>query len=113
MGIAADGRLSARERGYTWRWQQAAKRYLKSHPTCARAGEHPDCRIKAEHVDHIIPHNGNKRLMWSKKNWQPLCHPCHNRKTAEDASRGSVDEHGDPTDPAHHWNQKRVDKARD
>lgn len=33
-------------------------------------------------LDHIVPHCGNKELFWDRKNWQPLCKSCHDRKTA-------------------------------
>lgn len=33
-------------------------------------------------VDHVIPHRGDKALFWDSDNWQPLCKPCHDRKTA-------------------------------
>ncbi|WP_233882799.1 HNH endonuclease [Brevibacillus laterosporus] len=35
-------------------------------------------------VDHIVPHKGDKTLFWDRKNWQPLCEQCHNRKTARE-----------------------------
>ncbi|WP_327787027.1 hypothetical protein [Agrobacterium rubi] len=24
-----------------------------------------------------MPHRGDKRLFWTRANWQPLCTPCH------------------------------------
>ena len=29
-------------------------------------------------VDHIIPHRGDMKLFWDRKNWQPMASsPCH------------------------------------
>lgn len=32
-------------------------------------------------VDHIVPHRGDQKLFWDESNWQPLCKPCHDKKT--------------------------------
>ncbi|WP_082477264.1 HNH endonuclease signature motif containing protein [Rhizobium sp. Leaf371] len=64
-------RPSARERGYDSKWDKERKAYLLAHPTCATCGE------PATVVDHVIPHRGDKKLFWSRSNWQPLCTPCH------------------------------------
>ncbi len=64
-------RPSARERGYTSKWEQARIAFLTAHPTCAR------CGAPAKVVDHITPHRGDLKLFWSRSNWQPLCVPCH------------------------------------
>jgi 5-methylcytosine-specific restriction enzyme A len=104
-----DKRPSARKRGYTTRWGKAARRFLKHHPTCARFGIDPKCKGLSEQVDHIVPHKGDLRLFWDRRNWQGLCKPCHSRKTlAERRARpvqNRVDLDGMPLDPAHHWNK--------
>jgi 5-methylcytosine-specific restriction protein A len=42
-------------------------------------------------VDHITPHGGDEALFWDRDNWQPLCKPCHDAKTArEDGGFGRV-----------------------
>lgn len=42
-------------------------------------------------VDHIIPHKGDPELFWDQDNWQSLCKPHHDRKTAtEDGGFGRV-----------------------
>lgn len=64
-------RPSARERGYTSKWQQAREGFLAAHPKCAK------CGAPATVVDHVTPHKGDKRLFWQRSNWQPLCTPCH------------------------------------
>jgi 5-methylcytosine-specific restriction protein A len=40
--------------------------------------------VAASVVDHIVPHRGDERLMWSESNWQSLCKPCHDAKTARE-----------------------------
>lgn len=77
-------RPSARERGYDSKWDRERAAYLKANPRCAR----PGCGAPSSLVDHIIPHRGDRKLFWSRSNWQPLCAPCHNRhKQAEEKRR--------------------------
>lgn len=75
-----DERGSASSRGYDSRWRKASKRFLKANPLC-RHCERDGKFAKAEVVDHIIPHRGDKVLFWNESNWQPLCKKCHDRKT--------------------------------
>jgi len=109
MKLAADGRRTARQRGYTVRWEKAARRFLKQHPTCARFGIDPKCKGLVAEVDHVTAHNGDLRLFGDRRNWQGLCKPCHSRKTlAERRSKPAqlrVDLDGMPLDPAHHLNK--------
>jgi 5-methylcytosine-specific restriction protein A len=77
---------SASARGYGRRWQKASKAYLRAHPLCAeceRAGRY----VKATVVDHKVPHRGDPALFWDQSNWQPLCKPCHDKKTGSEDSR--------------------------
>lgn len=92
-------RGSANERGYTAAWQRARAGWLRLHPLC-KACEQSNRVEAANVVDHIVPHrfkqamdSGDaeriaraKELFWSKDNWQSLCEPCHNRKTAQEDS---------------------------
>lgn len=77
-------RESSTKRGYGYRWQQASKGFLRSHPLC----QCQDClegkvRLNpATVVDHIIPHEGNMDLFWDRNNWQAMSKPCHDKKTA-------------------------------
>ena len=73
-------RPSARERGYDTAWQKARAGFLAKHPTCS-------CGQPATIVDHVIPHKGDKRLFWDRKNWQPLCTPCHSSKKQRQEAR--------------------------
>lgn len=75
-----NNRASAKERGYDSRWRKASKRFLKVNPLCKHC-EAAGKLVKAEVVDHIIPHRGNKVLFWDESNWQPLCKQCHDKKT--------------------------------
>jgi 5-methylcytosine-specific restriction protein A len=85
---AAPLRLSAAERGYGSRWRRAAKLFLLAHPLCAECLSHGQT-IPAKVVDHVRPHKGDQALFWDEGNWQPLCKPCHDRKTAtEDGGFG-------------------------
>jgi 5-methylcytosine-specific restriction enzyme A len=65
-------RPSARERGYTSKWDRERAAYLKAHPRCCR------CGAPSTVVNHKTPHKGDKRLFWSRSNWEPVCAPCHN-----------------------------------
>ena len=83
-----EDRKGANERGYTYKWQQASKSFLASHPLCVRC-EAMGLITEAAVVDHIKPHRGDKRLFWDRSNWQPLCKRCHDIKTAtEDGGFG-------------------------
>ena len=99
----SDERPSARQRGYTVRWEKAARRFLKRHPTCAQFGKDAKCTGIAKCVDHIIPHKGDLRLFWDKRNWQGLCAGCHSRKTRSEQLKAPrsplVDVNGMPS----HW----------
>ena len=82
-------RGSAAKRGYGARWRKARATYLKRHPLCL-ACEANGRLTAANTVDHIIPHRGDMRLFWDRENWQALCKPCHDSKTAtEDGRWGS------------------------
>lgn len=73
--VADEGRPNSTDRGYDSKWKQARKFFLMKHPICVICGR------PATEVDHIIPHKGDYKLFWNSKNWQPLCHICHSRKT--------------------------------
>ena len=58
-------------------WRKARRAFLKVNPQCCK------CGVPATTIDHIVPHNGDLNLFWDRNNWQPLCQPCHSRKTAK------------------------------
>lgn len=73
------------EHGYDRAWMKARAAYLRAHPLC----ECPNCQAgakrvtKADVVDHIIPHRGDKRLFWDESNWQAMSKQCHDLKTVK------------------------------
>jgi 5-methylcytosine-specific restriction endonuclease McrA len=69
-------RGSARERGYTSRWDKAAKGHLASSPLC-RYCALVDQTTAAELVDHLYPHKGDQVLFWNSRYWISSCRPCH------------------------------------
>lgn len=66
---------------YSYRWQQARKRFLADRPFCEGECKAANRVTLATVVDHIVPHRGNRALFWDESNWQPLCQSCHSRKT--------------------------------
>ncbi|WP_108262550.1 HNH endonuclease signature motif containing protein [Mangrovicoccus ximenensis] len=89
---AAKNRRSDAERQwrklYSRAWRKASAAFLAKHPTCR------DCAglglvTAATEVDHIVPHRGDRALFWDRRNWQPLCKPCHSRKTAAEVWHGA------------------------
>jgi 5-methylcytosine-specific restriction protein A len=91
-------RGTAHERGYTSAWTKARGHYLAKHPLCALCAL-ADRVVAATVVDHIVPHrikdaldSGDveriakaQHLFWdSAGNWQPLCKPHHDAKTARE-----------------------------
>jgi 5-methylcytosine-specific restriction protein A len=73
-------RESAAARGYGAKWRGRRAAFLKRFPLCAEC-QRQGRLTPATVVDHIRPHRGDTALMWDEANWQPLCKPCHDRKT--------------------------------
>ena len=85
-------RGTARERGYSRKWEREARRFKTLYPLCGMRpkGLKPvmsECydngRITpAFQVDHVVPHRGDQALFWdSENNWQCLCASCGSRKS--------------------------------
>ena len=90
--LHASDRASAGKRGYNSRWQKARAAYLKEHPLCVLCMQQDLPQyVKATVVDHIKPHRGDKKLFWDESNWQPLCKPCHDKKTWNEDSNPTYD----------------------
>ncbi|MBX3629324.1 MAG: HNH endonuclease [Nitrosomonas sp.] len=98
-------RKSSAERGYGHKWQRARADFLTKNPLCAdhqRLGR----IVPATIVDHIVPHKGDLKLFWDRKNWQPLCKQCHDtHKQRQESGSAAVgcDTNGVPLSVNHHW----------
>lgn len=75
---------------YGARWRKARHLFLMANPLCLMHRERGEL-VPASVVDHIEPHKGDESLFWRRSNWQPLCKPCHDTKTAtEDGGFGNA-----------------------
>jgi 5-methylcytosine-specific restriction protein A len=71
-------------------WRKARAMFLRANPLCNACRER-SLVVPATVVDHIEPHKGDVALFWTRANWQSLCKPCHDRKTAnEDGGFGRM-----------------------
>lgn len=70
-------RPSARQRGYTAEWDRASRAFLLEPENyyCACG-----CGRRADTVDHIKAHKGNRDLFWDRTNWQAMAFQCHSSK---------------------------------
>lgn len=75
-------RPTARQRGYDTKWDRERAAYLKAHAVCVRCGK------PATVVNHKVAHKGDKRLFWSRSNWEPVCKPCHDGPIQSEEKRG-------------------------
>jgi 5-methylcytosine-specific restriction protein A len=81
-------RGSATQRGYTQRWAEYSRAFLREHPHCARCLKAGKIEA-ATMVDHIQPIRGaDDPLFWQVSNHQGLSRRCHAIKTAEDKMMG-------------------------
>ena len=68
---------------YGYRWHKASRSFLKRNPLCAECLKYGKTKL-AVCVDHIEPHRGDLKKFWDKRNWQSLCMPHHNQKSAKE-----------------------------
>jgi 5-methylcytosine-specific restriction enzyme A len=80
-------RPSAARRGYGPRWRRARAAYLARHPLCVPCRE-AGRLVAATVVDYVVPHRDDEMLFWDERNWQGLCKPCHDAKTAREGRWG-------------------------
>ena len=73
---AHQGRKYKDDRYNGRQWRNARMTYLKQNPLCCI------CNRAAAVVDHVCPVRMDPSLFYEPQNWQPMCHPCHNRKSA-------------------------------
>lgn len=106
-------RLGARARGYTSSWEAARAKWLETHLTCAMCGG------RATVVHHRIPHRMSqartqeetaeaRRIFWNKRDWVPVCAPCHDGPIQQQERHGyhsDVDDSGTPLDRNHPFNR--------
>lgn len=82
------GKQGSAARGYGYAWQKARDGHLRNQPLCVMC-EAQGRATPATVVDHRIPHKGDMKLFWQTDNWQSLCKPHHDSKTAaEDGGFG-------------------------
>jgi 5-methylcytosine-specific restriction protein A len=74
------GRGTATERGYDHTWRKLRDAFIAANPwcvECARNGR----QVRAQIVDHIVPHCGREELRLNVGNVQSLCRSHHALKT--------------------------------
>lgn len=89
-------RGSARERGYSSKWDKASKTFLRAHPFCAycEAGAFGQpCVSASELTDHLYPHRAYDGVFWRTGWWVASCRICHDvgKQAAELAGRSALD----------------------
>lgn len=74
-------RGTAHERGYSYRWSQYSKWYLRQSENVFCKLQLPGCTNLAQCVDHIQAHNGSSDpLFWDRDNHQASCIHCNSVK---------------------------------
>ena len=71
----SDKRKTA-ERGYGGKWQRERATFLDANPLCERC-ERLGRMTPSTVVNHRIPHRGDMKQFWDRKNWEPACKPHH------------------------------------
>lgn len=65
-------RGTARQQGYTTRWDRLSRHCRRAHPLCLGCLAVGDTTV-TYCTDHIVPHKGDFARMWDVNNLQPLC----------------------------------------
>lgn len=65
-------RGSARQRGYTRRWDKASATFKLRNPWCLGC-QALGKQVTTEVPDHVIPHKGDQAAFWNTRKWQPAC----------------------------------------
>lgn len=76
-------KLDPRKERRKSRYQTQRRIFLTKYPLCAECYRQGRTEAAAE-LDHIIPVDRAPDKFWDKKNWQGLCRPCHEAKTARE-----------------------------
>jgi 5-methylcytosine-specific restriction protein A len=61
--------------------------FLAANPLCVECAKR-NILEPSTVLDHKIPHRGDVDLFWDSNNWQALCKPCHDRKSARESDAG-------------------------
>ena len=105
--IASRKALYKQKAWYRLRWHQINKQ-----PLCEMHWARGDV-VRAQIVDHKIPHKGDLNLFLDADNLQSLCESCHNMHKQRQEKSGYLVGHesdGMPMDPGHHWYEDSNDK---
>jgi len=80
--LAEQQRPSAHKRGYTRKWDEASKAYLRAHSLCVGypPNVHGERFVASGVTDHIISAAKAPERFWDPTNWQALCRDCNKRK---------------------------------
>ena len=93
-------RPTSRQRGYNYRWEKLSARFVAAYPFCvhclckkrvnAGATRRPSARGRQLVCDHIVPHRGNRSLLFDHHNLETLCKvPCHDSAKQRVESMGT------------------------
>lgn len=82
QALGEKSRGTARQRGYTARWERFRRHYLRRHPQCVSCGS---TATDVDHVDGLGPLGPRG---YDPANLRALCHPCHSARTAVDQPGG-------------------------
>ena len=63
------------------RYRKARRTFLRKNPLCVKCAER-GLTVAAEELDHVLRAVDRPDLFMERTNWQALCQPCHERKTA-------------------------------
>lgn len=91
----------------TKEWKQLRQAQLARCPYC-QCPHHKGQQVKANVVDHIVPHKGNMRLFIKPDNLQSMTKQCHDKfkQSREKGGNGFLmgcDENGLPLSKDHNW----------
>lgn len=85
-------RGSARDRGYTSRWDAASRGHRHHHPLCTYCALVDEVKA-ADLTDHLYPHRGDQDVFWNRAYWVSSCNDCHNgfKQSIERKGRPALD----------------------
>lgn len=91
----------------TARWRRLRAAQLSRRPWC-QCPHHDGQYVRAEVVDHKVPHRGDDRLFWNPSNLQSMTKQCHDKfkQSQEKGGPGfdmGCDETGAPLNKGHDW----------